>query len=120
MKKLAILLLAVGFNSQASAQTHTPVFVADCRALVTGAGPGAENCRAMLEGAIGAFSLLGKDFYPVSAELGYCILPGTTPEQAARVIIDYVDSNPDCERLAHFSMCMNLAFKDAYASTCQN
>ncbi len=119
MKKLAITMLAAGLAQQAAAQTHTQVFVADCQALVTGSGPGAENCRSMLEGAIGAFSLIGSDYYPVSAALGYCILPGTTPEQAARVIVDFAESNLDYVRRAHFSMCMNMAFKVAYSSTCQ-
>lgn len=119
MKTAAIVFsLSALLATSGVAQTSTTEFLEDCRALATGSGKGARNCAALLDGALGAFGLLTKEFYPVSAQLGYCIEPGTTAEQAARKIIEFADSSPECGQLAHFSMCMNLAFQSAYAGTC--
>ncbi|MCP3971839.1 MAG: hypothetical protein GY717_16265 [Rhodobacteraceae bacterium] len=119
MKKLLLTLpVAALIATSAISQTSTGQFLADCRALVGGAGKGGDNCEAMLEGALGAFGLINKEFYPVSGQLGYCIDPFTTPQQAARAIIDFAEANPDCAKLSHFSMCMNMAFSSVYAGTC--
>ncbi|MGP6088813.1 hypothetical protein [Antarctobacter jejuensis] len=111
------ILCALFLGSAGQADTSTEAFLQSCRDLHQGR-PGGAQCEAMLEGVLGAFSLIGRDYYPVSAELGYCLMPDMTPVEAATAIIRYADTDPDCARLAHFSMCMNLAFQKTYAGSC--
>ena len=113
-----VLSFSIAFATSGVAQTSTTQFLDDCRALAIGSGKGAGNCASLLDGALGAFGLLTKEFFPVSAQLGYCIEPGTTSKQAAQKIVDFADATPECVELAHFSMCMNMAFQEVYAGTC--
>ncbi len=53
----------------ANAETSTQSFLEGCRSLVSSSGAttdGAANCQSILEGAIGAFGLLTKEYYPIS------------------------------------------------------
>ena len=61
---------------------------------------------------------MNDDYFPLSIAVGFCILPGTEPEELARVLLDYLDQDPDCARLAHFSMCLLQAWRDAYSENC--
>ncbi|SMX48488.1 hypothetical protein [Maliponia aquimaris] len=115
--RLAVVLCAGLAASAGLADTSTEAFLESCRALHEGREGGA-TCEAMLEGALGAFGLLGKDYSPISSALGYCLDPFMTPAEAAAVIVRYAETDPDCARLAHFSMCMNLAFQETRAGSC--
>lgn len=117
MRFIPCVVSLMSLGLPAAADTTTEEFIQSCRDLHQGRSGGA-HCEAMLEGALGAFSLLGKDYYPVSAELGYCLMPDMTPTEAATAIVRYVDRDPSCARLAHFSMCMNLAFRETYEGSC--
>lgn len=115
--RLATLFCACALAPAAWADTSTEAFLQSCLDLHQGRA-GGERCEAMLEGALGAFGLLGKDYVPVSAALGYCLMPDMTPVEAATAILRYADRDPECARLAHFSMCMNLAFRETYGGSC--
>jgi hypothetical protein len=61
---------------------------------------------------------MGKKYYPISAQLGYCLEPDIKPKELAGVLVKFADSNADCTRLAHFSMCLNMALQAVYPNSC--
>ena len=108
-------------QSPATAGTSTESFLEGCRSLVSASGEvtgGAANCQSILEGAIGAFGLLSKEYYPISAQLGYCLEPGITPVKIAKVVVSFADKTPECGQLATFSMCLNMALKASFPGSC--
>lgn len=113
----SLSILAVLAATTAQAETSTVAFLDSCRLLDQGR-PGGETCEFMLEGAIGAFSLLGSDYMPASAGLGYCLDPFLTAREAAGAIVRYAELDTECENLSHFSMCMNAAFQATYPQSC--
>lgn len=115
--RLILVFCGLAAAAPVSAEVDTPAFLQSCRDLHQGRAGGA-TCEAMLEGALGAFSLLGADYMPLSAEMGYCLMPDMTATEAATAIVRYADRDPECAQLAHFSMCMNLAFQQTYGGSC--
>lgn len=108
-------------QTPANAETSTQSFLEGCRSLVSSSGAttdGAANCQSILEGAIGAFGLLTKEYYPISAQLGYCLEPGITLAKVAKAIVIFADKTPECGNLATFSMCINMALKASYPGSC--
>ncbi len=96
--RFVLFSCAVALSTACFAGTPTDEFLQSCRDLHQGR-PGGERCEAMQDGTLGAFDLIGKDYYPVSAQLGYCLPPDMTPVEAATAIIRYADKDPDCAQL---------------------
>ncbi len=119
---LAAGLIAAGMATSAAADGHWPEKIMEsCRALVkSGDGNGAveRDCYQMMTGVKEVLQIIGSDYYPVGKNAGFCMIPGTTPEQLAGALVTFADANPDCEKSAAMSGCLSAALKHSYEEGC--
>lgn len=123
----AAIALAAPAAADSLGPPDTGAVIADCRVLAdrgdddTLSGDdlaAAERCHLVLEGFHGAAMLITPEWYPLTQPLGYCMPPDATTQRLAVALTEHVAADPDCARLAHFSMCLNAAFAAAYADGC--